>query len=201
MNLFSTEDQLINQQWQEAGARCGLWHPSNCQTAHLIHVSFVHCLFGGSEWLFPSHPQLAFYMRGELVITPLKPASLITKSGEMLCTGLLFFCNICFQTGLLPLRRKYFSRELKKLISALSALLQHDDYVANRGRNVHLPTVASVKYTPRAFGARPSKTGRQHGVFTPGGGWGLFNSRVCAMDPQIGNTYHITARVKSYFVN
>lgn len=98
-------------------------------------------------------------------------------------------------------QKKVFLKGIERLISALSALLQHDDCVANRGRHIHLPTVASVKYTPRAFGARPSKTGRQRGVFTPWGGWGLFNSRVCAMDPQIGNTYHTTARVKSYFVN
>ncbi|CAK6432616.1 unnamed protein product [Pipistrellus nathusii] len=57
-------------------------------------------------------------------------------------------------------QKKVFLKGTARLISALSALLQHDDGVANRGRNVHLPAVASAEYTPRASRARPSKTGR-----------------------------------------
>lgn len=45
-------------------------------------------------------------------------------------------------------QKKVFLKGIARLISALSALLQHDGGVAERGRSVHLPTEASAKDTP-----------------------------------------------------
>lgn len=58
-----------------------------------------------------------------------------------------------------------------------------------------------VKYRPRISKALPSKTGPQLGVFTTLGGVGVVQlTSMCNGSPS-WNTYHKSARVKSYFVN
>lgn len=52
---------------------------------------------------------------------------------------------------LLRLRRKSFSRELKRFLSDLSTLLQLDERVANKGGNMYLTTMGSVKSASWTF--------------------------------------------------
>lgn len=140
---------------------------------------------------------LAFYVLGRWVAPSLRPV--LTEH----CTpGLLFSCSLGLGICPLPLGRKYCSRELERLISDLSTLLQLDECIANAGRNIYLTTVGSVNYTSWTFQSPSFQDGATAWRFRY-----LRRSRDCSAHKYVQCVHrweprtHKTTPVKSHFVH